>query len=233
MAILGKIGQALGQIGRFYTSPEGLQNLQAAFQDMANPGGGAFAALQARRDKLMQEQKAEAQRQQMLASFNDLIGQIQPTDTMTPQVNQLIGAANETGSRFDMAPMDRMAPRPSGLDLQNPKTRAALMSYLGAGGNVDTPFALADRMAPKPVAPKVFNVGDGTIVTVDEQGVAEPVYTSPLLQDYQRARIGATNAQAGQRTAQGNAALIRANRPPARGGGGGAPGAPRPTGKVY
>lgn len=189
--------------------------------------GGQMAALRKRRE----DAADEAQR---IAAFGDLVGRIQPPDTYTPQVNQLIGAANETGARFGMAPMQRETPRQAGLDLQDPATRQALMSFVGAGGNIDTPFALADRIAPKAVAPKVFNVGDGTIVAVDEQGVAEPVYTSPLLQDFQRARIGATNAQAGQRTAQGNAALIRANRPPARGGGGGG-GAmtPRPTGKVY
>lgn len=190
--------------------------------------GDPYGFVQRRR---MQQEK-DAEKEQMLSSFGDLVARIRPPDTYTPQVNQLIGAANETGARFGMAPMQRETPRQSGLDLQDPATRQALMSFVGAGGNIDTPFALADRIAPKAVAPKVFNVGDGTIVAVDDQGVAEAVYTSQLLQDFQRARIGATNAQANQRTAQGNAAIINANRP--RGGGGGGGGGamtPRPTGR--
>lgn len=223
MALLGK---AAGAARRFFDSNAG----QAILSTLSSIiPGDPYEFLQRRR---AQEEK-DAKQQAMLSAFGDLVARIQPPDTYTPQVNQLIGAANETGARFGMAPMQRETPRQSGLDLQDPATRQALMSFVGAGGNIDTPFALADRIAPKAVAPKVFNVGDGTIVAVDEQGVAEPVYTSPLLQDYQRARIGATNAQASQRTAQGNAAIINANRPRGGGGGGGGAPTPRPTGKVY
>ena len=203
-----------------------LETIGATMSDMANPGGGAFSALQARRDRLMQEQKAEAQRQQMLSSFNDLIGQIQPTDTMTPQVNQLIGAANETGSRFDMAPMDRMAPRPSGLDLQNPKTRAALTSYLGAGGSIDAPFALADRVAPPPPNMSLFNTRSGVVGINPQTGETQQLYSDRYAEALAEQQIAAQRALAGQRSAAGqaaavraNAALINANRPRATGDG--------------
>lgn len=223
MPLLGKAAST----ARNFLASDGGQALMRTVSGLIPGDPYGYVLAQQARDK------KEAEKEQMLSAFGDLVARIRPTDTYTPQVNQLIGGANETGARFGMAPMQRETPRQSGLDLQDPATRQALMSFVGAGGNIDTPFALADRIAPKAVAPKVFNVGDGTIVAVDEQGVAEPVYTSPLLQDYQRARIGATNAQANQRTAQGNAALINANRPRGGGGGGGGAMTPRPTGTVY
>ena len=140
MAILGKIGQALGQIGRFYTSPEGLQNLQATFQDMANPGGGAFQSLQERRMKLAQQQRQQE-------AIQGLLGQIQP-DTYTPQVNELIGEANMAGrGRFD--PMAQMTPKGSSFDFTSPQGQAALMNALGAGVSVDGISALRDFLSPK------------------------------------------------------------------------------------
>ena len=228
MAILGKIGQALGQIGRYYTSPEGLQTAQAMLMDYANPGAGAYMALQSRREKMLQERKDEEKRQQMLSSFNDLVGRIRPPDTYTPQVNQLIGAANETGARFGMAPMQRETPRQSGLDLQDPATRQALMSFVGAGGNIDTPFALADRMVPKNRR-RIFEQPSG-IVAIDEDTLeTDVIHRDPLAIALEKRRLEQYDP-----TAYGSAAWKRVQPPaPKGGGGGGGAPTPRPTGNVY
>ena len=215
MAILGKIGQALGQIGRYYTSPEGLQTAQAMLMDYANPGAGAYMALQSRREKMLQERKDEEKRQQMLSSFNDLVGRIRPPDTYTPQVNQLIGAANETGARFGMAPMQRNTPQPSGLDLQDPTTRQALMSFVGAGGNIDTPFALAERMAPPAPNMSLFNTRSGVVGINPQTGEAQELYSDPYAEALAQRQIEAQGALAEQRRAAGQANMIRANRQPA------------------
>ncbi|MCA6237959.1 MAG: hypothetical protein IM651_09285 [Phenylobacterium sp.] len=140
MPIFGKIGQALGQMGRFYTSPEGIQNLQATFQDMANPGGGAFQSLQERRMRL-------AQQQQQQQAIQGLLAQMQP-DTQTPQVNELIGEANLAGrGRFD--PMDQMQAKAPAFDFTSPQGQAALMKALGAGVSLDGISGLRDFLSPK------------------------------------------------------------------------------------
>lgn len=156
-----------------------------------------------------------AQQQQQQQAFNDLIGQIQPPDTMTPQVNELIGAANETGARFGMAPMQRQTPRQAGLDLQNPQTRQALMSFIGAGGNIDAPFALADRLAPPAPNMSLFNTRSGVVGINPQTGEAQELYSDPYAKALAQRQIDAQGALAEQRRAAGRAAEIRANRPPA------------------
>ena len=221
MPILGKIGQALGQMGRFYTSPEGLQNLQATLQDIANPDTQAMARLQMRRDKL-------AQQKQQQQAYADLMASYRGPDMETAGVNELIGGANETGAGFGMAPMQRQEPRyQQGFD------PAAIGTFLGQGGSAADAKAMQDLMNPRPGAVKVATPGDGTVLTVDEDGNPTVVYSSPVLQDRVRAQTGSYNAQAGQRTQQGKAAMIRAtNSPGPRTGARGA-NTPRPTGKVY
>lgn len=170
--------------------------------------GDPYGFVQSRKAR----QEKDARQQTMLSSFNDLIGQIQPPDTYTPQVNQLIGAANETGGRFGMAPMERMTPRPAGLDLQNPQTRAALMSYLGAGGPVDAPFALADRMAPKSEA-KLFNTRSGVVSYDPATKVAEQVYQDPYA-----AALAQEQIEQYDPTVYGSTAWKRVQPPAPRGG---------------
>ena len=159
MPIFGKIGQALGQMGRFYTSPEGIQNLQATFQDMANPGGGAFQSLQARRMQL-------AQQQQQQQAIQDLLAQMQP-DTQTPQVNELIGEANLAGrGRFN--PMDQMQVKAPAFDFTSPQGQAALMNALGAGVSVDGISALRDFLTPKR---NLTKLGEGDTLVDDDGNV--------------------------------------------------------------
>ena len=224
MPIFGKIGQALGQIGRFYTSPEGIQNLQATFQDMANPGGGAFQSLQARRMQL-------AQQQQQQQAIQGLLAQMQP-DTMTPQVNELIGEANLAGrGRFD--PMAQMQPKAPAFDFTSPQGQAALMNALGAGISPDGISGLRDLMTPKTPERKLFNTRSGVVSIDPESGEASEVYSDPYAEALAQRQIDAQGALAEQRRAAGRANMIRANRPPAARGGGGGAMTPRPTGKVY
>lgn len=170
--------------------------------------GGQMAALRKRRE----DAADEAQR---IAAFGDLVGRIRPPDTYTPQVNQLIGAANETGARFGMAPMQRETPRQSGLDLQDPATRQALMSFVGAGGNIDTPFALAERMAPPAPNMSLFNTRSGVVGINPQTGEAQELYSDPYAEALAQRQIEAQGALAEQRRAAGQANMIRANRQPA------------------
>jgi|GEM_PF-5252480 len=225
MAILGKIGQALGQVGRFYTSPEGLQNLQATFQDMANPGGGAFAALQARRDRLMQEQKAEAQRQQMLAAYGDLAGMMAAPDAQIEGANELVAGANPTAARMGMAPLPLQASRPTGFT-GNPEQMRALMQFVGAGGGLDAVSGLAGMVAPKRPNMSLFNTRSGVVGIDPESGEAQQLYSDPYAEALAEEQIAAVRALAGQRAAAGQAATTRAEaarinalRPRATGGG--------------
>ena len=227
MPIFGKIGQALGQIGRFYTSPEGIQNLQATFQDMANPGGGAFQSLQARRMQL-------AQQQQQQQAIQGLLAQMQP-DTQTPQVNELIGEANLAGrGRFD--PMDQMQVKAPAFDFTSPQGQAALMNALGAGISPDGISGLRDLMTPKTPERKLFNTRSGVVSIDPESGEASEVYSDPYAEALAQRQIDAQGALAEQRRAAGRANMIRANRPPAArsgGGGGNAPAGPTPTGRRF
>ena len=177
------------------------------------------------RRKMQQEKDAE--KEQMLSSFCDLVARIRPPDTYSPQSNQLIGAANETGARFGMAPMQRETPRPSGLDLQDPATRQALMSFVGAGGPIDTPFALAERMAPPAPNMSLFNTRSGVVGINPQTGEAQELYSDPYAEALAEQQIAAQRALAGQRSAAGQAAMIRANRAPAPGR---APAGPPPRG---
>ncbi|MFN8993980.1 MAG: hypothetical protein ACK5X3_10030 [Pseudomonadota bacterium] len=210
-----------------------LETIGATMSDvgagMQGEQGAQLANLRQRRENAMQE----AQR---MAAFNDLMGQIQPPDTETPQVNEMIGAANQTGARFGMAPMQRQTPRPSGLDLQDPRTREALMSFISAGGNVDAPFALADRIAPPAPNMSLFNTRSGVVGINPQTGETQELYSDPYAEALAQRQIDAQGALAEQRRASGRANMIRANRPPAaRAGGasGDAPTAPTPTGRRF
>lgn len=225
MPIFGKIGQALGQMGRFYTSPEGIQNLQATFQDMANPGGGAFQSLQERRMRL-------AQQQQQQEAIQGLLAQLQP-DTQTPQVNELIGAANQTGARFGQAPMAQMTPRAPAFDFTSPQGQAALMNALGAGVSLDGISGLRDFLTPKTPERKLFNTRSGVVAYNPDTETVDELYRDPYAQALAERQIDAQGALAEQRRASGRASMIRANRPPAARAGGGGAMTPRPTGKVY
>ena len=220
MPILGKIGQALGQMGRFYTSPEGLQNLQATFQDIANPDTQAMARLQMRRDKL-------AQQKQQQQAYADLMRSYRGPDMETAGVNELIGGANETGFRTGQAPLQRSDPRwQQGFD------PAAIGTFLGQGGSAADAKAMQELLNPP--SNRRFVSGAGRYGTMDmDTGELDMSAPDPLDLEYRQAQIEATRALVPQRTLSGQAAIIRATNPPAPRSGARGANTPRPTGKKY
>jgi len=218
MPLLNKIGGALKRMGQYYTSPEGLQTAQAMLMDYANPGSGAYAALLNRRQD-------DAQREQYGAALSDLMSQMRGPDTMTPQVNELIGGANMRGGQVGMAPMPMQTPRRAGLDYTDPATRDAFQRFIMAGGKPEFAQGIAESMQPAPR--KFVNVGGGRYGYADpETGEVDFAAPDPLQQQLLQAQIAALQAQAGQRQAQGQAAMINANRPRGSAPTAGAAGAP-------
>jgi hypothetical protein len=155
-------------------------------------------------------------------------------DTMTPQVNELIGGANMRGGQVGMAPMPMQTPRRAGLDYADPATQDALKRYLMAGGNLQTPQGIAEAMQPPRM--QTFNTRSGVVGVNPETGEVEELYRDPYAEALAERQAEALEAQAYQRRAQGSAALTRAARPPASGGGGGRTGSgkvgPTPTGRT-
>lgn len=140
MSLFGKIGAGLKQFGKYYTSPEGLQTLSAVVSDYGLDDAPNYSALQARRQKLAQQQ----QQQQAIAG---LMAQFQP-DTMTPQVNELIGQANYDGrGRFNPLPMQQQ--QPGRFQFDTPQGQTALARALGSGVSLDGVSALRDFLSPK------------------------------------------------------------------------------------
>ena len=221
MPLLNKIGGALKRMGQYYTSPEGLQTVQAMLMDYANPNAGAYAGLMRQREMAMQRQQEDAQREQYGTALSDLMAQMRGPDTMTPQVNELIGGANMRGGQVGMAPMPMQTPRRAGLDYSDPATREAFQRFIMAGGKPEFAQGIAESMQPAPR--KFVNVGGGRYGYADpETGEVDFAPPDPLQQQLLQAQIAALQAQAGQRQAQGQAAMINANRPR-----GSAPGAGR------
>ena len=199
-----------------------LQAIGATLSDVgAGLGGGQgmqVAAMMARRQ---QQQQEDAQREQYGAALSDLMSQMRGPDTMTPQVNELIGGANMRGGQVGMAPMQMQTPRRAGLDYSDPATRDAFQRFIMAGGKPDFVQGIAESMQPAPR--KFVNVGGGRYGYADpETGEVDFAPPDPLQQQLLQAQIAALQAQAGQRQAQGQAAMINANRPR-----GSAPGAGR------
>ena len=227
MPLLNKIGGALKRMGQYYTSPEGLQTVQAMLMDYANPNAGAYAGLMRQREMAMQRQQDDAQREQYGTALSDLMAQMRGPDTMTPQVNELIGGANMRGGQVGMAPMQMQTPRRAGLDYSDPATRDAFQRFIMAGGKPEFAQGIAESMQPAPR--KFVNVGGGRYGYADpETGEVDFAPPDPLQQQLLQAQIAALQAQAGQRQAQGQAAMINANRPRGPAPTAGAAGAPGP-----
>jgi hypothetical protein len=227
MPLLNKIGGALKRMGQYYTSPEGLQTAQAMLMDYANPNAGAYAGLMRQREMAMQRQQDDVQREQFGTALSDLMAQMRGPDTMTPQVNELIGGANMRGGQVGMAPMPMQTPRRAGLDYSDPATRDAFQRFIMAGGKPEFAQGIAESMQPAPR--KFVNVGGGRYGYADpETGEVDFAPPDPLQQQLLQAQIAALQAQAGQRQAQGQAAMINANRPRGPAPMAGAAGAPGP-----
>jgi hypothetical protein len=179
---------------------------------MADVGAGMQGGQGNQYANLMQRRQQLAQQQQLGAAFGDLMAQMRGPDTMTPQVNELIGGANMRGGQVGMAPMPMQTPRRAGLDYSDPATREAFQRFIMAGGKPEFAQGIAESMQPAPR--KFVNVGGGRYGYADpETGEVDFAPPDPLQQQLLQAQIAALQAQAGQRQAQGQAAMINANRP--------------------
>jgi hypothetical protein len=225
MPLLNKIGGALKRMGQYYTSPEGLQTAQAMLMDYANPNAGAYAGLMRQREMAMQKQQEDAQREQFGTALSDLMGQMRGPDTMTPQVNELIGGANTRGGQVGMAPMQMQTPRRAGLDYSDPATRDAFQRFIMAGGKPEFAQGIAESMQPPRM--QTFNTRSGVVGVNPETGEVQELYQDPYAEALAQRQAEALEAQAYQRRASGQAAITRANRPPPpRASGGGSRGGP-------
>lgn len=188
-----------------------LQAIGATMSDVGTGIGGGqgtqLAALQAGRQKL-------AQQQQQQQAYADLMGSYRGPDMETAGVNDLIGGANETGARFDQAPMQRQDPRwQQGFDMGDPNTQSAMANFLSMGGSPADMKAIQEMgRGPKP---SYFNTRSGVVAVDPETGEANEVYSDPYAGALAQRQIDAQGALAEQRRAAGQANMIRATRPPA------------------
>ena len=136
---------------------------------MADVGAGMQGGQGNQYANLMQRRQQLAQQQQLGAAFGDLLGQMRGPDTMTPQVNELIGGANMRGGQVGMAPMPMQTPRRAGLDYADPATQDALKRYLMAGGNLQTPQGIAEAMQPENDY-QLFQTRSGRVARVSKSG---------------------------------------------------------------
>jgi hypothetical protein len=134
MPLFGKTG---AKARDFFSSPAGQQVLAWGSQMVPGDPYGQFRANEARMGRQARQQQA----------IGDLMEQFQP-DTMTPQVNELIGEANMAGrGRFDPMPMQQQ--QPGRFLFDTPEGRSALLNALGAGVSLDGISSLRDFMSPK------------------------------------------------------------------------------------
>ena len=203
MPLFGKTG---AKARDFFSSPAGQQVLAWGSQMVPGDPYGQFRANEARM----------AQREQLGTAFTDLLGQMRGPDTMTPQVNELIGGANMRGGQVGMAPMQMQTPRRAGLDYSDPATQEAFTRYIMAGGNAQLPQGIAEAMQPPKM--QTFNTRSGVVGVNPETGEVEELYRDPYAEALAERQAEALEAQAYQRRAQGSAALTRAARPPASAG---------------
>jgi hypothetical protein len=169
MPLFGKTG---AKARDFFSSPVGQQVLAWGSQMVPGDPYGQFRANEARM----------AQREQLGTAFTDLLGQMRGPDTMTPQVNELIGGANMRGGQVGMAPMQMQTPRRAGLDYTDPATQDAFKRYMMAGGNAQTMQSIAESMQPEKRVTQKLGRGERLI---DEAGniLAEgvPYAENPLV----------------------------------------------------
>jgi hypothetical protein len=221
MPLFGKMG---AKARDFIGSPMG-QQVTAAVSRLIP--GDPYAYYQMDQRRAAQAEAEQAQREQYGTALSDLMSQMRGPDTMTPQVNELIGGANMRGGQVGMAPMQMQTPRRAGLDYSDPATRDAFQRFIMAGGKPEFAQGIAESMQPAPR--KFVNVGGGRYGYADpETGEVDFAPPDPLQQQLLQAQIAALQAQAGQRQAQGQAAIINANRPRGPAPMAGAPGAPGP-----
>jgi hypothetical protein len=144
--------------------------------------GDPYGFVQRRRREEQEAAQQNAQREQYGTALSDLMSQMSGPDTMTPQVNELIGGANMRGGQVGMAPMPMQTPRRAGLDYSDPATRDAFQRFIMAGGKPEFAQGIAESMQPE--KPTTWTLSRGQRV-VDEAGntIAEgmPYEERPLV----------------------------------------------------
>ena len=173
--------------------------------------GDPYGFVQRRRREEQEAAQQNAQREQFGTALSDLMSQMRGPDTMTPQVNELIGGANLRGGQVGMAPMQMQTPRRSGLDYSDPATRDAFQRFIMAGGKPDFLQGIAESMQPPKM--QTFNTRSGVVGVNPETGEVQELYQDPYAEALAQKQIDATDALAEQRRSGGRAALINANRP--------------------
>lgn len=202
MPLFGKKGSKARD---FISGPVGQQAMAAVSRMIPGDPYGFYRAEQAQQARAQAEQ---AQREQLGTAFTDLLGQMRGPDTMTPQVNELIGGANMRAGG-NVLPMQ--TPRRAGLDYSDPATQEAFARYIMAGGNAQLPQGIAETMQPPKM--QTFNTRSGVVGVNPETGEVEELYQDPYAEALAQKQIEATDALADQRRSGGQAALINANRP--------------------
>lgn len=219
MPLFGKTG---AKARDFIGSPMG-QQVTAAVSRLIP--GDPFGYYQMDQRRAARAEAEQAQREQFGTALSDLMAQMRGPDTMTPQVNELIGGANMRGGQVGMAPMQMQTPRRAGLDYSDPATRDAFQRFIMAGGKPDFVQGIAESMQPP--KPTTYTLSRGQRV-VDEAGnvIAEgPEYEERPLVVPQ----GGSVFWPGQRAPGYVAPKTFAPKAPR----GGNTNTPRPTGKVY
>jgi len=219
MPLFGKTG---AKARDFIGSPMGQQVMAAVSRLIP---GDPYAYYQMDQRRAAQAEAEQAQREQFGTALSDLMAQMRGPDTMTPQVNELIGGANMRGGQVGMAPMPMQTPRRAGLDYTDPTTRDAFQRFIMAGGKPDFAQGIAESMQPP--KPTTYTLSRGQRV-VDEAGnvIAEgPEYEERPLVVPQ----GGSVFWPGQRAPGYVAPKTFAPKAPR----GGNTNTPRPTGKVY
>ena len=219
-------GKAAGSARKFFGSDAGQALLSTLSVFVPGDPYGFVQRGRRQDEKMAQQQRQQQQRQDAISG---LISSYRGPDMETAGVNELIGGANETGFRFDQAPMQRQEPR-----YQPGFNPAAIGNFFGQGGSAADAKAMQDLMNPRPHLEAITSGGRTGTFNRDtgEFNMSAP---DPLDLEYRRAQIEATRALVPQRTLSGQAAMIRATKPPAPRGAarGGNTNTPRPTGKVY
>ena len=129
--------------------------------------GDPYGFVQRRRREEQEAAQQNAQREQFGTALSDLMSQMRGPDTMTPQVNELIGGANMRGGQVGMAPMQMQTPRRAGLDYSDPATRDAFQRFIMAGGKPEFAQGIAESL--QPAKPTTYTLSRGQRV-VDEAG---------------------------------------------------------------
>jgi len=160
------LGKAAGSARNFLNSDAG-QALLSTLSVFVP--GDPYGFVQRRRREEQEAAQQNAQREQYGTALSDLMAQMRGPDTMTPQVNELIGGANMRGGQVGMAPMPMQTPRRAGLDYADPATRDALQRFIMAGGKPDFVQGIAESMQPENDY-QLFQTRSGRVARVSKSG---------------------------------------------------------------